>query len=138
MNWTSFFQRRRRFLLYCFIGLTGASLDFLIYSALLKWSDVHYQTANVIGYACGGIVSFALNAKFNFKTGDRLLLRFALFGIASFLGWASSAAVLFLTINQLDFNPYFAKAVTIFVVVLVQYEFNRRISFKRFDPLRNG
>ena len=138
MNWLSFLQCRRQFLLYCLIGMTGATTDFFTYSALLKWGAMHYQSANAIGYACGGLVSFGLNARFNFKTGDFLLLRFALFWVAALLGWLSSAALLFLAIDHFGLNQYVAKIGTIFVVVVIQYEFNRRISFKRFGPLRDA
>lgn len=138
MNWLDFLLRRRQFLVYCAIGMSGASLDFLVYSILLNWGGMHYQAANALGYACGGIVSFGLNARFNFRTGDFLLRRFALFCVAALLGWASSAGLLFVAIDQLRLDPYLAKILTIGVVVLIQYEFNRRISFKRFGPARNA
>ena len=138
MNWLALLKRHRQFLLYCLFGVTGASVDFLTYSALLKWSGLHYQAANAIGYACGGLVSFGLNARFNFKTGDFLLLRFMLFCVAALLGWLSSAVMLFIAIDHFGLNQYLAKAMTIFVVVLIQYEFNRRISFKRFGNLRDA
>jgi len=138
MNWLSILQRRRQFLLYCLIGITGASLDLCVYSALLKWGHLHYQSANLIGYACGGLLSFGLNARFNFKTGDLLLLRFTLFILASLLGWASSAGILFIAIDRLALDQYVAKIVTIFAVVAIQYQFNKRISFKRFGPLRDA
>jgi putative flippase GtrA len=131
MNWRAFFQRRRQFLLYCVIGGAGASLDFLAYTALLQWAGMHYQAANVIGYACGGILSFGLNARFNFRTGDRLLRRFGLFCVAVLLGWSASALLLHLAVDRLALDPLASKLATIVVVVVIQYEFNRRISFKR-------
>jgi len=137
MSLRSFLQRQRQFILYGLIGMAGATLDFVVYSTLLRAGLVNYQAANAIGYACGGVLSFVLNARFNFQTHDRLLLRFSLFALAALLGWACSAALLFVAVQWLALNQYLAKVLTIFVVVAIQYGFNRNFSFKRFEPLRN-
>jgi len=138
MNWGALIQRRRQFFLYCFIGAVGTSLDFLIYIVLLHLAGMHYQAANSIGYACGGLFSFFINAIFNFRTGDRLLCRFGLYCVAALLGWSASAALLFLAISRLAINPLTSKLGAILVVVVIQYEFNRRISFKRFGDHSNA
>jgi len=106
-------------------------LDFLVYSLLVKETHLHYEVANAIGYASGTVLSFFLNAHFNFKTRDSLSLRFLLFCGVAFLGWALSAGILYLTVGHLGWNKYLAKLVTIMAVVLLQYNLNRLISFKK-------
>ncbi len=127
---TDLLRSNRRLVLYCLIGSTGATLDFLVYSALVRWGGVHPQLANVAGYASGTALSFTLNALFNFKTRDWLPLRLLSFFGVAFLGWASSAGVIFLTIDVMRWNKYVAKLPTMVVAVLLQYNLNRLISFR--------
>jgi putative flippase GtrA len=130
---TESFRNNRRFFLYCVIGISGVTLDFLVYSAIVKWGGGHYQIANAIGYACGTALSFTLNAIFNFKTRDWLPLRFfSFFGVAA-LGWAVSAGLLHVAVARLGWNKYVAKLMTIFVVVLLQYNLNRLLSFRKIS-----
>ena len=124
------FRSNRRLALYCLIGSTGATLDFAIYSSLVKWGGMHPQVANAVGYASGTTLSFALNALFNFKTRDWLPLRLLSFFGVAFLGWAASAGVLYMAIESLGWNKYVAKMATMIVAVLLQYNLNRLISFR--------
>lgn len=130
-------RQNRQILLYCVIGSCGASLDFLIYSAVVKWGGGHYQVANAIGYACGTALSFVLNALFNFRTSDRLPLRFISFFSVATLGWATSAGILQVTVGHWGWNKYFAKLMTTFVVVTLQYNLNRLVSFRKSRPAEN-
>jgi putative flippase GtrA len=124
-------ETRRQFVVYCLIGASGAMLDFLVYSLLVKETQLHYEVANAIGYASGTVLSFFLNAHFNFKTRDVLPLRFLSFCGVAFLGWILSSGILFLTVDCLDWDKYRAKLVTIVAVVLLQYNLNCLISFKK-------
>ena len=131
---TALFLNNRRFVLYCIIGLTGTTLDFCLYSALVKWTGMHYQLANAIGYTSGTVLSFMLNVLLNFKTRDWLPLRFLSFCSVAFLGWASSAGILFVTVGRLGLDKYLAKLITMVVAVLLQYNLNRLLSFRKTDP----
>jgi putative flippase GtrA len=131
------FRSNRQFVHYCLIGVSGATLDFLVYSAVVKWGGGRYQIANAIGYASGTALSFILNAHFNFKTRDVLLLRMvSFFGVAT-LGWAASAGILQMTVGWLGWNKYLAKLTTIFVTVLLQYNLNRLLSFRKISSGQN-
>ena len=124
------FKPNRQFVLYCVIGVSSASLDFLIYVFFLGQVLLHYEAANAIGYASGTIVSFLLNAYLNFKTTDRLAARFLAFCGIAFLGWVASAVILYVAIEEFDLNAYLAKLVAIGFVVFLQYNLNRLISFR--------
>jgi putative flippase GtrA len=124
-------ETRRHFLGYCLIGGSGAMLDFLVYSLLVKETHLHYEVANAIGYASGTVLSFFLNAHYNFKIRDALPLRFLSFCGVAFLGWALSAGILFVTVDRLVWDKYLAKLAAIVAVVLLQYNLNRLISFKK-------
>ena len=127
------FASNRRFIHYCVIGATGVTLDFSIYSLLLKsqWFNCHYQAANAIGYASGTLLSFFLNAHFNFKTRDWLALRLASFCAVAALGYAASAGSLQILIAELDWDKRLSKLATLVLVLALQYNLNRAISFRK-------
>jgi len=123
--------RKKQFLLYCLIGASGASLDFGTYSLLVNTRWLDYQGANATGYACGTLLSFTLNAHYNFRITDRLAARLASFFGVAFLGWLVSAGLLHLLIGTYGVNKYAAKLVSLVVIVLLQYNLNRLVSFRK-------
>ena len=129
----SFLLQNRQFLLYCVIGASGVTLDFGIYSLLVKSGLLDYQAANAVGYASGTLLSFVLNAKFNFRVADKIPLRLASFFSIAFLGWLVSAGLLHLLIGRFGFDKYLSKLTTLVIVVLLQYNLNRLLSFRKTD-----
>jgi len=126
-----FLLQKKQFLFYCVIGVSGVTLDFGIYSLLVKTRLLEYQAANAVGYASGTLLSFILNAKFNFRVTDKIPLRLLCFFSIAFLGWLVSAALLHLLIGHLGFDKYLSKLATLVVVVLLQYNLNRLLSFRK-------
>lgn len=129
----NFLSQNRQFLLYCVIGASGATLDFGTYSLLLKTRLLDYQAANAIGYASGTLLSFILNARFNFRVTDRIVQRLVCFFGVALLGWTISAGLLHLLIGDCGFNEYLSKLATLVVVMLVQYNLNRWLSFRKLN-----
>ena len=127
----NFLFQNRQFCLYCVIGMSGTLLDFSIYSLLLKARLLDYQAANTISYASGTMLSFILNARFNFRVTDRIPQRLACFFGVALLGWTISAGLLHVLIGDWRFNRYLAKVLTLVVVMLVQYNLNRWFSFRK-------
>ncbi len=127
----NFLLQNRQFLLYCVIGVSGTTLDFVVYSLVLKAQLLDYQGANVISYASGTMLSFILNARFNFRVTDRMAQRLACFAGVALLGWSISAGLLHLLVGDGGFNKYLSKLATLVVVVVVQYNLNRWLSFRK-------
>lgn len=125
-----FLRARRTFLVYCVIGLSGVGCDFLVYSLLLRSGVASYQQANAVGYLAGTVLSFILNARYNFRVTDRLAVRFLLFAGVAFLGYTVSAAALHGLVEWAGLDRYLAKAATLVAVVLIQYNLNRLLSFR--------
>jgi putative flippase GtrA len=130
------FLRNRHFILYCVIGASGVTLDFLVYSTLLGTGTLQYQAANAVGYTSGTLLSFFLNACFNFKVRNRLALRLLSFCVVASLGWAVSAGTLYLLVNRAGFDKYLSKLATLVIVVALQYNLNRLISFRKSAPAK--
>ena len=126
-----FLLQKRQFLLYCVIGASGVTLDFGIYSLLVKTRLLDYQAANAAGYSSGTLLSFILNARFNFRVTDKIPLRLLSFFSIAFLGWLVSAGLLHLLIGRFDFDKYLSKLATLIVIVLLQYNLNRLLSFRK-------
>ena len=125
-----FLRSKKQFLLYCVIGASGVSLDFGVYSLLVKSRLLEYQAANAVGYAGGTLLSFLLNAKFNFRVTDKIALRLLSFFTIAGLGWLSSAGLLHVLVGRYGCDKYLAKFATLIVVVLLQYNLNRWLSFR--------
>jgi putative flippase GtrA len=92
-----------------------------------------YQAANAIGYASGTLLSFILNARFNFRVSDRIVQRLVCFFGVALLGWSISAGLLYEFIGNWHCNKYLSKLGTLVVVVLVQFNLNRWFSFRKSD-----
>ena len=103
----------------------------LLYYILVKNELLPIQAAYAIGYASGTLLTFYLNTKFNFKTNDQISLRLFSFSSVAFIGWAISAVMLYLLVNKLGMNKISSLFPTVFVSVLLQYNLNRLISFRK-------
>lgn len=121
---------KRQFLTYCLIGFSGVGLDLLTFSLLVTVFSTHHQTANGIAYVLGTTNNFFLNVRFNFRTRDRLLARFVSFQMVGLLGLATSAGMLWVLVDRLLLGPIPAKLATLFVVLFLQYNLNRLVSFR--------
>jgi putative flippase GtrA len=119
------------------IGASGVTLDFLVYSLLVKTAVLEYQAANAAGYASGTLLSFFLNAHLNFKTRDRIALRLFSFCAVALLGWAASVGSLYVLVARLGLDKYLSKLATLAVVVALQYNLNRLLSFRKSPPAKN-
>jgi putative flippase GtrA len=122
---------KKQFVLYCLIGGCGTAVTCVCYALLVQVFHLHYQLANAIGYGAGTILSFALNARYNFRTYDKPFLRLACFLFVALLGWAAAAGLLGLLVGHYHFNALFAYAIVIIIVLLLQYNLNRLSSFRK-------
>lgn len=127
----SLFEKYRELVIYCLIGCTGATLDFVVYAGLTSGTGCHYQIANFIGVTCGIINNFILNYYFNFRVRNHFFLRLTSFYGVGMIGCALSAGCLWLLVEKLSINMLIAKLGTIFIVTVVQFCLNKFITFKR-------
>lgn len=127
----SLLKKYRELVIYCMIGCTGATLDFVVYALLTSCLGMHYQIANFIGVTFGIVNNFIWNYYFNFKVRDHFFLRLASFYGVGMVGCALSAVCLWMFIEQMALNTLIAKLGTIFFVTIVQFCLNKFITFKR-------
>ena len=127
-----FLLQNKQFLLYCTLGGCGAFLSSITFTLLVKFTGKqNYQAANAIAYAVGTALSFTLNLRYNFRVADRPGWRcLSFFGVA-LAGLAASAGILRLLIGRFGWNEYLAYFGSLVVVVILQYNLNRRLSFRK-------
>lgn len=123
--------QHKQFFLYCMIGGCGTAFTCVTYALLVKFCELHYQMANAIGYGGGTGLSFLLNSRYNFRVTDRPLLRLGIFSGVALAGWALSAGLLRVLIGYWGWNIYSTYLVVILVVLLLQFNLNRHLSFRK-------
>jgi putative flippase GtrA len=126
------FEKYKNFILYGLIGVTGVTIDYLIFNLLTTQLSMNIFLANIISVTAGIINNFILNTLFNFKKKDKILLRFLSFFTVGLLGLGLSSLILKIFVDILEFNVLFVKVLSIIIVVIVQYVLNKNISFSNF------
>jgi phosphoglycolate phosphatase-like HAD superfamily hydrolase/putative flippase GtrA len=127
----SLVSKHWNFLFYSLIGVSGASLDYILFVVLHSLGGMDKYFANALSVTAGISNNFVLNAFLNFKQSDRLLQRFAYFYATGIAGLVLSNGILFLGVDKLEFNAPAVKFFSIFFVVLLQYNLNKKLAFKK-------
>lgn len=127
----NFLLQKKQFLIYCLIGGSGTAVTCLLFALLHRYAGQTVQVANAIGYSAGTVLSFVLNAWFNFRVSDKIAQRLAAFFGVAFLGWLASAGLLHVLVEQWHWNALYAYVIVILAVLLLQYNLNRMFSFRK-------
>jgi putative flippase GtrA len=126
----SLVARHGRLLAYAVIGLSAVVVDVGLFALLASVAGVHVLLANAISTGAALVYSFALNSFGNFKVTDRLLLRFASFAAVAGVGFAVSSVMIGISVGVFGIDPLIAKAITLPVVLALQYTLNASVTFR--------
>lgn len=124
------YVKHKNLILYALIGFTGVTLDFIIFYILYNFAGLNDKFANIISVSIAISNNFILNILFNFKKRDSFLLRFSSFFIIGILGLAISSVFLEIFHTRAGFDANIIKALSIPIVVAIQYLLNKTISFR--------
>lgn len=127
------FNKYKLFIIYSLIGVTGATLDFIIYTFLIKKILVYYIFANIISVFFGITNNFLLNSFINFKLKDKLHRRFIKFFLVGIIGLIVSSILLFILIDFFHLNKLISKTITIGIIVLLQFGLNKKFTFRIYE-----
>ena len=121
----------KHFILYAIIGLMAAVVDYLIFFLLSKSELLPPEFASLTGNICGFLFTFTGNTFYNFKKSDHVLFRFcSYFGITIF---GMTFSTLMISFTKESYNVYFLKAaLVLFVIPLVQFILNKKITYREF------
>lgn len=123
------YANNQKLISYAFFGGMGVLSDLGLYTILIYLS-VNYQLANAAGYATGTMISFLLNRHYTFKVKDKVLKRLATFFGVAFIGYVSSAILLYVLVSVLNLDEFLSKLITLFFVLAIQFTLNKKITFK--------
>ena len=118
---------------YAFIGVLGASLDFIMFAFLTKTWNIYYIYANMVSVSLGISNNFIFNVLFNFKVRNNILGRFIKFYSIGILGLGISIGILYFLVEIMQINALVAKVITMFSVPLIQFYLNKHITFKGYE-----
>lgn len=128
-EWMRKLKIDRQLLQYALIGITGVTWDLLTFILLTKYLLLPYLVANAVSVSLGIANNFFLNAFYNFRVRDRLMVRFLRFYSIGLFGLGLSTGLLFLLVQVLAAGPLAAKMLTVVFVALVQFYLNKTITF---------
>ncbi|MBO4822403.1 MAG: GtrA family protein [Prevotella sp.] len=124
------YAKFRHLILYGIIGSFTASLDFLVFTLLIRGLNFNYLVANCISVLVGITTSFYLNRTYNFKVNDKTAQRFSIFLAVGLTGLLMSNFILWVGIDKLHFNKSITKLASIVLVVFFQFLLNKFVTFR--------
>lgn len=129
----SLFVKYRQLILYGLIGLTGATLDFILYIIFYDVFGIPPFIASFLSVSFGIVNNFFLNTYLNFKKYDHLFARGFNFYLIGLGGAVLSAFLIWIFFDYIGVSAVIAKLLTIPPVVILQFFINKKVSFSD-DP----
>lgn len=120
-----------KFIKYGLVGVLGLVVDMGVFYLLNKKLGVNYVVANIISSSLAIIHNFILNSYFTFKITDNKLKRFATFYLIALIGMAVSSGLLVVFIDGLKLDTMVSKLITVFIVAIGQFIFNKKLTFRK-------
>jgi putative flippase GtrA len=120
----------RNFVLYAIIGLSGVTLDVLLFLVLFNLFHINELLATFISISAAITNNFLLNTRFNFRVRDRLWGRYARFYLVGLSGIVLTDLLFLIFVNGLHINANIIKIGSLLPVLLLQYSLNKRWSFR--------
>lgn len=120
----------QQFLLYAIIGVSGVTLDLVVFFLLFNLAGINENVATVISTSCGIANNFALNTAFNFKVRDNLLRRFVQFYAVGVSGILLTVLLFAVFVSWLGISPNIVKVGSLLPVLVLQYGLNKVWTFK--------
>lgn len=114
---------------YLLVGIVNTIFGYCIIFALMFFGVIP-ETANLIGYICGIILSYFLNKTFTFKSQNSHKKDFWRFAIAMALAYLINLAVLVITHRMLGIDKYVSQIISGIFYTASGYIFNRFFAFK--------
>ena len=122
---------QRKLIGYLFVGAVAASVDMLVFFALVKKFGLHYLLANPFSFVFATLTNYALSVRLVFSSGVRFARHIevaAVFSVSA-IGLLLNQIVLYIGVTtfQLDLAP--AKIVAIGAVFVWNYLMRSRFIF---------
>lgn len=123
------YRRHQHLVKYLFIGGAASAIDVVLFLVLFNLVGTTPLLAHSISVPTSVLFSFATNARHNFHTSDRLVLRLASFAIVCAIGYAAGFGVIAAAAG-FGFGENAGKFASLPVVFVIQYLLNSRVTFR--------
>jgi putative flippase GtrA len=123
-------RKQRIFICYVLIGTTATLLDMgvlYLLSDVIGWDDI---LSNCISVFLGISLSFILNSRFNFKKTDRIIIKFIYFFAVCLIGLMIGSVIFEILYVELDVMKFAAKLISVISAGILQYLFNKNVTFR--------
>ena len=121
---------KKQFVFYSAIGVLGMVVDYTLFLLLFNAMGFEKNLANIIAMFAGNAHNFLWNALANFKTRDKLFTRYFSYLSIGIVGLGITTVLFFILIDQLGIDTNIVKAGSLVIVVIVQYNLNKKFSFR--------
>ncbi len=124
-------KRHKTFITYFIIGTIATVVDIILLYILSDLLSINVIVSNAISVFCSILLSFYLNARFNFKKTDKLFLKFlSFFGVFLVSGIIIGSLVFAYLYETAGLYKFFAKIISVMVAGTIQFLFNNYVTFK--------
>lgn len=123
------YRKHQHLLKYLLIGGAASALDVVLFLVLFNLMGTSPLVAHSISVPTSVIFSFVTNARHNFHTNDKLVLRLVSFVFVCAIGYIAGFAVI-AEVAQLGLGENVGKIASLPVVFVIQYALNSRITFR--------
>jgi len=119
-----------KFVKYGMVGVLGLVVDLGIFYLMNKMLGINYAVTNVVSSTLAIIHNFFWNSYFTFRVTDRMFRRFLSFYVIALFGLAIGTGLLALFIDGLKMDSMLAKLISVFIVAISQFFFNKKLTFR--------
>lgn len=119
-----------KFVKYGMVGVLGLVVDLGLFYLMNRMLGVNYALANIVSSSLAIVHNFIWNSYFTFKVTDKKLRRFLSFYLIALIGMAFSTGLLALFIDGFHFDSMIAKLIAVFIVAILQFFFNKKLTFR--------
>ncbi len=117
---------------YGLVGVLGLVVDMGVFYLMHKKMGINYVVSNITSSSLAVVHNFIMNSYFTFKVTDDKLKRFVSFYLIALIGMAISTGLLALFIDVLKLDSMISKLISILIVALIQYFFNKKLTFRTY------
>lgn len=123
-------QRHHHLIKYTLIGATASAIDVVLFLFLFNWVGTSALAAHSVSVPTAVLFSFTVNARHNFRTTDRTMLRFLSFVAVCTIGYITGYLIIEAGV-ALGLGANIGKIMSLPVVFVVQYFLNSRVTFRK-------
>jgi len=132
MESVTLLKKHRNILMYGAIGVSAMVVDVAFFMLFFNVFELSPIASTFISVTIAMFYAFTLNAVFNFKTSDFLHARFFSYAVVSGFGMLASAGIIQVLV-YMDVDANIAKVLSLPPIVVLQYLFNKTVTFKKVN-----